>query len=75
MRGSKTVHLEDVSIWWDERRDRIKIRCGGDAEFISTVSADPKSKRGNPNLFYKLAKRLRAAGVAHPPIPETVKKE
>ena len=42
----------------------------GDAAFHSTVNANPQSKRGNPNLFHKLAKCLRAVGAPHPPIPE-----
>ena len=64
----KTVRLSNVTIWWKEDQNRIAIRVGGDSAFISTVSPDPSSIRGNPNLFYKLARCLRDAGVPHPPI-------
>ncbi len=60
----KTVYLDDVSIWWREDTGRIHISFEGK---ISTVSPDPKSKRGNPHLFRKLAECLRDAGAPHPP--------
>lgn len=59
----KTVYLDNVSIWWREDTGRIHIRF---EDKISTVSPDPLSKRGNPNLFWKLAECLRAAGAPHP---------
>ena len=68
-RGGKTVYLEHVGIRWNEETGRIHIYVKGEAEFVSTVSADPRSRRGNPNLFYKLAKCLHAAGAPHPLIP------
>ena len=67
-RGEKTVYLDDVSICWNEAKGRIRIYVKGEAGFASTVSADPCNVRGNPNLFYKLAKCLKAAGAPHPPI-------
>ena len=69
-RGEKTVYLDKVGVWWDENRDHIHITVRGNAAFHSTVNSNPLSKRGNPNLFYKLAKCLRAVGAPHPPIPE-----
>lgn len=66
----KSVHLDKVRIWWNEQSGRIHISAGGPHAFISTVSEDPTSKRGNPNLYYKLAKCLGQAGAPHPPIPD-----
>lgn len=69
-RGGKSVYLENVGIWWDEDQGHIHITVRGDPGFHSTVNANPQSKRGNPNLFYKLAKCLRAVDAPHPPIPD-----
>ena len=66
--GGKTVYLDDVSICWNEASGKIHIYVKGEAGFASTVSADPGNVRGNPNLFNKLAKCLKAAGAPHPPI-------
>ena len=65
----KTVYLDKVGIFWNQKDGRIRITAQGIFPFISTVSPDPKSKRGNPNLYYKLAKCLQAKGAPHPPIP------
>ena len=67
-RGGKTVYLDKVGIWWDEDDGHIHISVREEHDFISTVNANPERMRGNPNLFYKLAKCLRAAGAPHPPI-------
>ena len=64
------VYLDNVSIWWKEDRECIGIRVGGENASISSVDADKESKRGNPNLFYKLARCLKAAGSPQPPIPD-----
>ena len=70
-RGGKTVYLEKVGIWWDEPRGKIHITIlDGPPGSHTTVNADPKSVRGNANLFYKLAKCLREVGAPHPPIPD-----
>ena len=68
--GGKTVYLDNVGIWWNEDQGHIHITVQGITGFHSTVNPIPQSKRGNPNLFYKLAKCLRAVGAPHPPIPE-----
>lgn len=69
-RGKKTVYLNNVGIWWNQKSDNIHITVQGVRGFHSTVNANPKSKRGNPNLFYKLAKCLRALDAPHPHIPD-----
>ena len=69
-RGGRTVYLHDVGVWWNESQDNIHITVKGVAGFHSTINANPQSKRGNPNLFYKLAECLREVGAPHPPIPD-----
>ena len=64
------MYLDNVGVWWDENQGHIHITVRGEAAFHSTVNANPESRRGNPNLFYKLAKCLRAVEAPHPPIPE-----
>ncbi|MBY0284783.1 MAG: hypothetical protein K2W81_12580 [Sphingomonas sp.] len=59
----KTVRL-NVGIWFNDRTGQIHIAAKG--QFISTVSADPKSKRYHPNLYRKLAATLRDADKPHP---------
>lgn len=69
-RGGKTVYLENVGIWWNEAHNRIHIALPGTPDIISTVNPRPESARGNPNLFWKLARCLQRAGAPHPPMPE-----
>ena len=65
--SEKSVKLE-VRIWFEEDTGRIHLegRLAGRHMFISTVNADPASKRGHPNLFGKLARCLREAGAPAP---------
>ena len=49
--NQKTVYLDKVGIFWNQKDGRIRITFRGTSPFISTVSPDPKSKRGNPNLL------------------------
>ncbi|MCH4560883.1 hypothetical protein [Mesorhizobium jarvisii] len=58
----RTVKLE-LSVWYSEKSKRIHVAGGG---FRSTVNADPESVRYHPNLFRKLARYLREAGVPAP---------
>jgi hypothetical protein len=58
-----------VGIWFNQGSGHIHI-AAKDA-FISTVSNDPNSNRYHANLYRKLAKTLRDAGLPHPnPSPE-----
>ena len=69
-KDGKTIYFQ-ISVWYNEENDRIHISSGKtiDSEgFITTVNANPKSKRGHPNLFKKLAKLLREHDV---PAPDT----
>lgn len=61
--GNKTIRL-DVGIWFNEKSGHIHV-AARDA-FISTVSANPESKRFHPNLYRKLASALREAGAPAP---------
>jgi len=61
--SDKSVSLE-VRIWYDPKSRYIKI--AGKGLTASTVSNDPASKRYHPNLYLKLAKCLRDAGVPAP---------
>ena len=66
--GKKTLRL-DAGIWFNERTGHIHIAASG--QFISTVSGDSKSKRYHRNLYLKLARSLKDAGLPHPnPSPE-----
>jgi hypothetical protein len=64
----KTARL-DVGIWFNPNTGHIHLAAKD--HFISTVSADPASKRYHPNLYRKLAAALRDADCPHPnPSPE-----
>ena len=64
-RGGKTAYL-DVGAWYDERNGHIHLSMPGTNWFHTTVAPDPESKRGHPNLYGKLARALRDAGVPAP---------
>jgi hypothetical protein len=60
----KSVKLE-LRVWYDQKSGRIKL--AGSGLTASTVSNDPASKRRyHPNLYRKLTKCLRDAGVPAP---------
>lgn len=61
---SKSIKL-DMRLWSNDRTGHIHI--GVSKALISTVSADPASKRYHPNLFRKLAKVLREHSAPAPP--------
>ena len=65
----RSVYME-VGIWWDAEQGHIHLTAKNVPGFHTTVSLDPHSKRGHPNLFAKLAKVLRDNGAPHPAIPE-----
>jgi hypothetical protein len=53
-----------IRIWWDPKARYIKL--AGPGLTASTVSNDPTSKRFHPNLFKKLTRALRDAGLPSP---------
>ena len=68
-RGGKSVYINEVGVWWNQKNGNIHLTVQGVSGFHSTVIANPKNIRGNPNLYYKLAKCLRAVDAPYPPIP------
>lgn len=60
---SKSIAL-NLRVWYDDKSQHIKL--AGPGLTASTVSNDPASKRYHPNLYRKLAKALRDAGVPAP---------
>lgn len=67
----KSVYLE-MGVWWDADQEQIHLTAKNVEGFHTTVSGDPNSKRGHPNLFVKLAKLLRDQGAPHPPIDDQI---
>lgn len=61
----KTAYLK-IGIWFNEATEHIDISSRDGEGFISTVCNDPNSKRGNPNLYRKLAKILLEKGLSSP---------
>ena len=66
-RSGKTAYPR-IGVWFDETRGDIHLSIDGQG--LSTVNANPTSKRGNPHLFNKLGKALRDEGKVHPSIIE-----
>jgi hypothetical protein len=68
MRASKpgnSVYM-NIGIWLNRETGAIHMTSSDVAGFHTTINADPKSKRGHPNLYKKLSKCLKAAGAPHP---------
>ena len=59
----KSIHLS-LRVWYDPGSRYIKL--AGPELTASTVSNDPQSTRYHPNLYRKLARALRDAGVPAP---------
>lgn len=68
-KGGNAVYL-NVGIWYDKGSDQIRITLPRSGWFHTTVNNDPKSKRGHPNLYSKLARALKEAGAPYPEIEE-----
>ncbi len=68
-KGGKTAYL-NVGVWYNSKMGHIHLTLPNSGWFHSTVTGDPKSKRGHPNLFGKLARALKEAGVPGPAINE-----
>lgn len=64
-KGHKTTYLK-IGIFYNDDTKHIHIAHQSDKRFITTVSADPLSKRGNPNLYWHLAECLAAEGKPSP---------
>lgn len=66
-RGGKTAYL-NIGVWFDEDQGRIHMALPGPGGFVTTVNDNPDSLRGHPNLFMKLARALKEAGVPGPEV-------
>jgi hypothetical protein len=64
-RGGNAAYLQ-MGAWYDPKTGHIRLTLPHSGWFHTTVSPDPKSKRGHPNLYAKLARALREAGVPAP---------
>ena len=64
-----------IGIWFDEEGNCIQIRHAPETkpdgvQLVTTVRADPSSKRGHPNLFRQLSKVLRDNGAPAPDVED-----
>jgi hypothetical protein len=69
-RGGNSAYLE-MGAWFDQKTGHIHLTIPGTEWFHTTVTDDPKSVRGNPNLYAKLARALKEAGVPGPKVDDT----
>ena len=67
-KGSENRTNLEISVWYDRKAQHIHIIESGTAGFHTTVCRDPKSNRGHPHLFDKLADCLRKSGAIAPKI-------
>ncbi|WP_315758980.1 MULTISPECIES: hypothetical protein [unclassified Bradyrhizobium] len=68
-RGGNSAYLK-MGAWYDQKTGHIHLTIPGTSWFHSTVANDPSSIRGNPNLYAKLARALKEAGVPGPDVDE-----
>jgi hypothetical protein len=69
-RGGNTAYL-NIGVWYDRTTGHIHMTLPHSGWFHTTVTNDA-GKRGHPNLFGKLARAMKEAGV---PGPESVGSE
>lgn len=65
----KTAYL-NFNVWYNPETRHIHMALPNSNRVITTINDDPKSERGHPNLYQKLARALRDSDVPHPPINE-----
>jgi len=68
-RGGNTAYL-NLGVWYDRETGHIHMTLPHSGWFHTTVCNEATSKRGHPNLFAKLARALKEAGVPGPAVPE-----
>jgi hypothetical protein len=64
-KGGKAVYL-NIGAWYDEATGHIHLTLPRSDWFHTTVNAEQGSVRCHKNLYGKLAKALREAGVTAP---------
>ena len=55
-----------IHVWYDDTQNVIKMRIPAKRGKLTSVWPDPARKRGNPDLFKKLAAVLRDDGKKYP---------
>jgi hypothetical protein len=70
-KNGKTVTFE-VSVWWEPKDKKFRIKSNDPVKFILTVSDKPSQKRGHPKLFRELEKVLKSAEATQP-TPQEIK--
>ena len=65
-RGGNTAYL-NIGAWYDETTGHIHLTLPRSGWFHTTVNSEPGSIRCHKNLYGKLARALREAGVPAPP--------
>jgi hypothetical protein len=70
-KGGNTAYLQ-IGAWLDQATGQIHLTLPHSGWFHTTVSGDPDSKRGHPNLYAKLARALKEAGVPAPHVTTDV---
>jgi hypothetical protein len=68
-KGGNTAYL-NVGVWYNPESGHIHITLPHSGWFHTTVNGNENSKRGHPNLFGKLARALKEAGVPGPEVAE-----
>lgn len=69
-KGDNTAYL-NIGAWYDQATGHIHLTLPHSGWFHTTVTDRATSKRGHPNLYGKLARALREAGVPGPVVVET----
>ena len=69
-KGSKTAYL-NICAWYDPKTEHIHLTLPNPGGFHTTVNAKETSKRSHPNLYFKLARALKEAGVPSPEVANT----
>lgn len=68
-KGGNTAYL-NVGVWYNQDTGQIHITLPNSGWFHTTVYDNPESKRGHRNLFAKLARAMKEAGVPYPVVNE-----
>jgi hypothetical protein len=66
-KGDNTAYL-NIGAWYDRSTGHIHLTLPHSGWFHTTVAPDESSKRGHPNLYSKLARALKEAGVPGPEV-------
>ncbi|AVT82033.1 hypothetical protein [Rhodopseudomonas palustris] len=64
-KGGNTAYL-NIGAWYDDKTGEIHLTLPNSGWFHTTVNGKLGSRRGNPNLYRKLARALKEAGVPGP---------